>query len=370
MRFFPRLLLSNLLAILVAVTAMFITVDLLAPTFYKGHVQHMAEMMGMMGGSTMDTQKELEKGLHTTLIRALLTALPLATGVALLTAWWMSRGLGQSVQRLDQGSRALAQGNYTERLPESGSDELSDLAHNFNVMASALERVEQVRVELIGNVAHELRAPLAALRGYADAMQDGVMTSEHVAQSISREVGAMDRLVRDLSLVSRVEAGKVELHVKPLDPQWLLSAVRERFSLSFEEKGVTLRVEGHNLPWIQADEERTLQVLTNLLSNALRHTLAGGMVCVQAAVHTSYVQFSVQDTGTGIPAEHLLRIFERFYRADPARSRAEGGSGVGLTIAKGLVEAMHGEMNVSSVVGQGTTFTFTLPVTIALETQF
>lgn len=361
MRFFPRLLLSNLAVILLAVTGMFIAADLLAPAFYKGHVQHMAEMMGMMGGSPMNTRQELEQGLHTTLVRALLVALPIGGTLALLTAWLISRNLGKSVQLLDEGSRALAQGDYARRLPETGQDELSDLAHNFNVLAGALEKVEQGRVELIGNVAHELRAPLAALRGYADAMQDGVMTPEHAAQAMNREVGAMDRLVRDLSLVSRVEAGKVELHLKAVDPQGLLQMVRERFTTTFEEKGVQLQVTDAALPRIRADEERTLQVLTNLLSNALRHTPAGGRVTVDAQHVGQFLHFSVVDTGTGIPAEHLPRIFERFYRADPARSRSEGSSGVGLTIAKGLVEAMGGEMQVNSSVAQGTTFSFSLP---------
>lgn len=361
MRFFPRLLLSHLLVILLAVIGIFISAEFVAPTFYREHVNRMAQMMtGMMGPQNAEWRADLETGLRTTLTRALLASLPLAGGVAIVTAWLVSRRLGRSVQLLDEGSRALAQGNYTRRLPETGQDELSDLAHNFNIMAGALEKVEQGRIELIGNVAHELRAPLAALRGYADAMQDGVMIPEHAAQSISREIGAMDRLVRDLSLVSRVEAGKVELHLKAVDPHALLQVVRERFATPFEEKGVQLQVTEAVLPNIRADEERTLQVLTNLLGNALRYTPAGGNVTVNAQPVGQFLHFSVVDSGAGIPAEHLPRIFERFYRADPARSRSESGSGVGLTIAKGLVEAMGGRMNVSSGAGRGSTFSFTL----------
>ena len=363
MRFFPRLLLSHLLVILLAVLGMFLSAEVVAPNFYREHVNRMAEMMtGMMGTGNHELRLDLETGLRTTLTRALLASLPLAGGVAIVTAWLVSRRLGRSVQLLDEGSRALAQGDYARRLPETGQDELSDLAHNFNVMAGALETVEQGRVELIGNVAHELRAPLAALRGYADAMQDGVMTPEHAAQSISREIGAMDRLVRDLSLVSRVEAGKVELHLKAVDPQVLLQVVQERFTTPFEDKGVQLQVTEAALPTIKADEERTLQVLTNLLGNALRYTPAGGNVTVNAQPVGQFLHFSVVDSGAGIPAEHLPRIFERFYRADPARSRSESGSGVGLTIAKGLVEAMGGRMDVSSGEGRGSTFSFTLPL--------
>lgn len=367
MRFFPRLLLSHLLVILLAVAGIFISAEFVAPTFYREHVNRMAEMMSgmMMGTTNHELRLDLETGLRTTLTRALLASLPLAVGIAILIAWLMSRRLGRSVQLLDEGSRALAQGNYARRLPETGQDELSDLAHNFNVLARALETVEQGRVELIGNVAHELRAPLAALRGYADAMQDGVMTPEHAAQAISREVGAMDRLVRDLSLVSRLEAGKVELHPKAIDPAQLLDTLRERFATPFEEKGVQLQVTAAALPQIRADEERTRQVLTNLLGNALRHTPPGGTVKVDAQPDGAVLRFMVADTGTGIPAEHLPRIFERFYRADPARSRSEGGSGVGLTLARGLVEAMGGEISVTSEWGAGTAFAFSLPLASA-----
>ena len=363
MRFFPRLLLSNLLVILLAAGGMFAAAELLAPSFYREHVDRMAVMMtGMVGSTNHELRTDLEAGLRTTLNRALLASLPLAGGVALLTAWWMSRRLGRSVQRLDEGSRNLAQGQYTLRLPETGNDELADLAHNLNVLASALGRMEQGRVELIGNVAHELRAPLAALRGYADGMQDGLITPDRASHAITREVGAMDRLVRDLSLVSRVEAGKVDLHPRTIHPAELCTAIRDRFSTSFEEKGVTLDVTDAPLPAIQADEERVLQVLTNLLVNALRHTPAGGQVRVHAGPQGGMLKFNVQDTGTGIAPEHLARIFERFYRADPARSRIEGGSGVGLTIARGLVEAMGGQMTASSEEGRGSTFAFTLPL--------
>lgn len=362
MRFFPRLLLSHLLVILLAVLGMFLSAEVVAPNFYREHVNQMAVMMtGMVGATNHELRLDLENGLRTTLTRALLASLPLAGSVALITAWLLSRRLGRSVQMLDEGSRALAQGDYARRLPETGKDELSDLAHNFNVMAGALEKVELGRVELIGNVAHELRTPLAALRGYADAMQDGVLTPEHAAQAINREVGAMDRLVRDLSLVSRVEAGKVDLHLDVVDPGTLLHSIQERFLTLFEDKGVQLQVSHASLPEIKADAERTLQVLTSLLGNALRHTPSGGQVIVTAEPAGSFLRFCVSDTGAGIPAEHLPRIFERFYRTDPARSRAEGGSGVGLTIARGLVEAMGGEMDVASTAGAGSTFCFTLP---------
>lgn len=360
MRFFPRLLLSHLLVIGLAVSGLLLFAELIAPTFYRRHVEQMVRLLGPEGASL---RPDLEMGMRMTLTGALLASLPLAVLVAAGTALLSSRRVVRSVQLLSEGSRALASGEYARRLPEEGRDELADLARNFNTLAAALGRVEQGRAELIGNVAHELRAPLAALRGYTDAMTDGVMSPEHAARSIVREVGAMERLVRDLSLVSRVEAGAVELHPSVFAPGELWTAAWERFGEAFAARGVTLElVPVPDLPGVQADFERASQVLTNLLSNALRHTPSGGSVTVEAGRAGGYVRFHVTDTGPGIAPEHLGRIFERFYRADPARSRSDGGSGVGLTIARGLVEGMGGRLEATSRPGEGSTFTFTLPI--------
>ncbi|MEW6421211.1 MAG: HAMP domain-containing sensor histidine kinase [Deinococcota bacterium] len=359
MRFFPRLLLSHLVVIGLAVCGLFLSAEWLAPAFYRSHVEQMIRLIGPEGANL---RPDLEHGMRTTLTRALLASLPLALLVAVGTALLSSRRVVRSVALLSEGSRALASGQYARRLPEKGRDELADLARNFNTVAAALERVEQGRVELIGNVAHELRAPLTALRGYADALTDGLMSSEHAARSIAREVGAIERLMRDLSLVSRVEAGAVELRPSVFPPGRLLAAARERFEGAYDDKGVTLEVVlAPGLPNVRADFERASQVLANLLSNALRYTPEGKQVKVSAGLAGTAIQFTVADTGTGIAPEHLSRIFERFYRGDPARSRTDGGSGVGLTIARGLAESMGGTLSVCSALGVGSTFTFTLP---------
>lgn len=366
MRFFPRLFLSHLLVITLALAGLFVSAELIAPTFFRDHVEQMVRVLGPEGAAL---RPDLEHGMRSTLTRALFASLPLATLVAGLTALLSSRRVVRGVQLLSRGSRALAQGRYDQRLPEGGGDELADLAHNFNTLAGALQRVEQGRVELIGNVAHELRTPLAALRGYAEALTDGVMVGEHAASAIVREVGAMERLVRDLSLVSKVEAGAVELQPTLFEPAALLGAARERFEGAFQDKGVTLKLSAtEHLPFVRADFERSAQILANLLSNALRHTPPGGRVDVGAAVDGGMLRFTVADNGSGIDEAYLGRIFERFYRADPARTRAEG-SGVGLTIARGLVERMGGALSVRSSVGVGSTFTFTLPFAeVAQET--
>lgn len=358
MRLFPRLFLGHLLVTLVALGALLLIAEVTAPSFYRHHVEQMVALLGPEG---RELRPDLERGMRQTLNLALLAALPFAVGFAAFAAWLTSRRIVRSVRLLGEGSRDLAGGHYRRRLPETGRDELTDLAHNFNVMAGSLERVEQDRVALIGNVGHELRTPLAALRGYTEAMTDVVMVPDQAAPAIGREVRAMERLASDLSRVSRVEAGRVELHPTTFRAASLLHAAAERFGEAYAERGVTLTVqEEPGAARVRADFERALQVLSNLLSNALRHTPPGGQVTLMAKAAGAQMRFIVRDTGHGIPEEHLTRIFERFYRVDPARTRGEG-SGVGLTIARGLAEQMGGQMAVASGEG-GSTFTFTLPV--------
>lgn len=356
---FTRLFLTHLLAALVALVALLGFAEWLAPRFYQRHIEQMAAAIGPQGS---DLHADLERGLRSTLTTAWLASLPLAGLLAAGTALVVSRRVSQGVSLLAHGSRDIAQGHYRNRLKVQGNDELASLAQDFNRMAEALEKVEQGRIELISSVAHELRTPLAGLQGYAEALADGVLPPEQVAERIAHEVRAMRRLVEDLSLVSRVEAGAVEIYPQALNPKDALTQAAERFALAFSEQGVALELElPPQSPPVQADPERLQQVLSNLLSNALRHTPRGGKVTLSAEPVRGMVRFGVRDTGCGIPPEQQARVFERFYRLDLARSRQEGGSGVGLTVARGLVEAMGGEMGLESEVGKGSTFWFTLP---------
>ncbi|AFH38232.1 histidine kinase,HAMP domain-containing protein,histidine kinase [Thermus thermophilus JL-18] len=345
MRLFLKLFLSHLLVALLALGLLLLLAEAFAPAFYRGHVERMLHALSMMGGGMMGEalRRDLEEGLRSTLTAALLAALPLAALGALLTASFASLRLARTARLLAEGSRRMAEGEYGVRLPLLERDELGELALHFNRLAEALEKVEKTRAELIGTVAHELRTPLAALQGYAEGLMDGVLSKEKAAEGILREVKAMRRLVEDLSLVSRVEAKAVEIRPRPLDPKGLLEEALARFQSAFQAKGVALSLEAQDpLPQVWADEERVLQVLANLLTNALRHTPQGGEVRLRAFRQGEAVAFEVADTGPGIPEEHLPHIFERFYRVDKARSRKEGGSGVGLTVAKGLVEASGG----------------------------
>ncbi|APD09397.1 MULTISPECIES: sensor histidine kinase [Thermus] len=365
MRLFLKLFLSHLLVALLALLLLFGLTEALAPHFYRGHVERMYHALAMMGGSMMGEvlRRDLEEGLRTTLTAALLASLPLAVLGAALTASFASLRFSRTARLLAEGSRRMAQGEYGVRLPLLEQDELGELALHFNRLAEALEKVEKTRVELISTVAHELRTPLSALQAYAEALADGVMRPEKAAEGIGREVRAMARLVQDLAWVSQVEARAVPIYPKPLSPEALLREAAERFYPAFQAKGVALRIlSAEALPQVWADPERVLQVLANLLSNALRHTPEGGEVRLGAEMGERVVVFSVEDTGPGIPQEHLPRIFERFYRIDSSRSRRDGGTGVGLTIAKGLVEAMGGRIWAESQPGRGSVFRFTLPL--------
>lgn len=357
MRLFPRLLLNHLMCVAVTAAVLLLAAEVTAQPFIRHHVEQMVDLIGPRGTSL---RGDLTHGMRDTLTRALLAALPLALLVATGIAWASARRVTASVRALQSGSGAIASGEYARRLPEAGQDELADLARSFNRMAGTLERVEQTRVELIGNVAHELRTPVSAVRGYAEAAQDGVLPAGQALEAIAREVAGMERLVQDLSLVSRVEAGRVELKVGDIPLAELLSQAQDRFALAFEDRGIAFQVDVPPGPLtVRADPERAQQILANLLRNALRHTPPGGTVRVSAQAEATTVAVSVADTGGGIAPEHLERVFERFFRADPARTPGEG-SGVGLTIARGLARAMGGELGVRSGPGQGSTFTWTV----------
>jgi histidine kinase len=267
-------------------------------------------------------------------------------------------------------SRYIAAGHYDERVNVPGNlskddlDELSQLALSFNQMAEKLEKVESMRRQLIGDVSHELRTPLTAIKGSMEGLMDGVLPeNDETYMGIYREADRLQRLVNDLQELSRVEAGAYELDLHPLDVLVVISAVVKRLELQFKEKGVLLEVDvPDDLPSIQADEDRIGQVLLNLVGNALQFTPSGGSVVVSAAQRNKEIKISVSDTGIGISPEDIENIFTRFYRVDKSRSRAGGGSGIGLTISKYLVEAHGGRIWVESAgLDRGSTFTFSLP---------
>jgi histidine kinase len=268
-------------------------------------------------------------------------------------------------------SHRIAEGEYEERLSLPGGqqadqiDELGQLALSFNQMADKLEKTETMRRELIGDVTHELRTPLTAVKGYLEGLMDGVLPADpETYQQIHSEIDRLQRLVNDLQELSRVEAGAFQLRLTPVSTASLVERIQSTLGRQFEDKDIQLEIKVEpNLPNVLVDSDRIIQVLTNLVGNALQYTPSGGKVTLLVRRERSEVLFSVKDTGIGISAEQIPFIFNRFYRSDKSRTRASGGSGIGLTIAKALVQAHHGKIWAeSNGEGKGSTFSFLIPL--------
>jgi len=359
-----KLLLSYLLVLAIAFGALVLAVRLIAPSRFDRLLAHQMGH-GMMAG-TMNTtvQQATKAAFQDALAQALIVSVILASLVAIGVSLFVTERITGPIRRLATASHRIAQGDYGARVTPAEPDEIGELAESFNQMAEALESTERRRVELIGDVAHELRTPVATLQGYLEGLADGVVTpSEELWRLLQDQTGRMHRLIEDLQELSRVESGMIPLQRGTLAPLDLVNATISSLAPHFEAKGIILQVSmPTSLPNVWADRDRSVQILTNLLTNALRYTPNGGNVTVTAAAADRAVRFQVRDTGIGIPSENLARLFDRFYRADPSRSRALGGSGVGLTIARALVEAQSGKIWAESAgPNQGSTFSFTLP---------
>jgi histidine kinase len=284
---------------------------------------------------------------------------------ALITGLILAREILNPLYQLAESSGRVAAGRYGERVAVPDSRELALVASSFNQMAEALERVEDQRVTLIGDVAHELRTPLTALAGYLEGLVDGLFTPEDdTFEAMYHELRRLQRLIDDLQALSRVEAGQISLDMQdqPLLP--LVEQATASLAAQAESSGVTLTLaRPAGAPVVSVDADRVLQILHNLLSNAIRYTPEGGKIAVAVRSQERRAEVAVQDTGIGIPGEALPYVFERFYRVDASRSRRSGGSGIGLTISRYLAWAMGGELLVASAgPGQGSTFTLLLPL--------
>jgi signal transduction histidine kinase len=363
-----KLFLAFVAVLVVGVTTLWVAVSLTAPGLFE---QHMLAMMSgggvgsmMGGGSTGGMDASIAMAFREAVSQALVVATAAAVVTAVAVSVFVTNRIVGPIRNLASASRRLADGHYAERVPPGGDDELGDLGATFNDMASALEATERRRRDLIGDVAHELRTPIATLEGYLEGLLDGVVEPEPATWArLHGEAGRLRRLVDDLQELSRAEARQIPIAIQQVDPAQLARAALDRLAPSFDEKDLALIPEiPERLPRVLADPNRAIQVLSNLLTNALRYTPSPGEVHLIVRPVGSAVEFSVRDSGVGIPPDELRRVFERFYRVDKSRSRAYGGSGIGLTIAKALVEAMGGRVWAESPgSGQGATFSFTLP---------
>lgn len=366
-----KLFLSYLAIIIIGVTVLIIASQFILPTSFNRHMSGMMNGgmgmgMGNQGFGNSDSMSQLYIDFRASFNEALTYAAIAAMIVAIALSLFFSRGVITPVRAMSLATQRIADGRYGERVQVNGTDELAQLALYFNQMAEKLNQTESMRRRLIGDVSHELRTPLTAIKGSMEGLMDGILpATDETYQQVHAEAERLNRLVNDLQELSRVEARAYQLDIKSLDVSSLARTVTKRLTPHAESKRITLDFElTPDLPHVLADEDRAVQVLTNLTGNALQYTPEGGRIIISAKQVGNEVQLAIRDTGIGIPSEHLAHIFDRFYRVDKSRSRQSGGgSGIGLTIARAIVEAHGGRIWVESAGNEkGSVFTFTLPI--------
>ncbi|MEL7626322.1 MAG: ATP-binding protein [Anaerolineaceae bacterium] len=368
-----KMLLSFLLVVLIGILVLITAASLFVPATFERHMDEMNAIME--NGSSLSTNEEMQAELFSQYTIAVYEAIGYASVASLIAAVvasiLISRQVVTPTLRMTGISQRIAEGEYQERLtlPQGLKgdqlDELDKLALSFNQMAEKLERIETMRRQLIGDVSHELRTPLSAIKGYAEGLADGILpNSPETFQQIYSEIDRLQRLINDLQELSRVESGAIELNLGFVAPADLVQKVHRNLNRQFEDKKIRLETKVQpGLPDTFVDPDRILQVLTNLVGNALQYSTEGGKVVISVQREKSDVIFSVKDTGIGISPAHLPYIFNRFYRTDKSRNRASGGSGIGLTIAKALVQAHQGKIWAESEgEGNGSTFSFSIPL--------
>ncbi len=382
-RLFWKFFFSYFAVILLSMVVLGIVIRVLLPGVFDNHLVSMATLFSrhgiengetMMGGRGhmmsrsllfMDLFAIFNRIIFESILLAILPAIVTALAVSAI----MSRQFVRPLQQMARIADRISDGNYQERLPvdtefPEGQDELGQLADRFNRMTAQLEDIEDRRQKFIGNVAHELRTPLTVIKGSMEGLKDGVLPPEEATyERIYRQTERLERLVRELSELNRIQEGVTDFNLRPVDVNAELANLVEMMEITFSRKRISLMYNPPQTPLVVlADADRFEQIMINLLTNARQHTPPGGKVSINVRNKGEMVKILVRDTGYGIPLEHLDHVFDRFYRVDESRSREGGGSGIGLTIARYLVEAQGGRIWVESAgQGQGATFSFTLP---------
>lgn len=355
-----RLLLAQTLVLLAGAATVWIVAAVVGPPLFREHL-HRAGVPAMSS-----EQMHAEQAYTYATAISIGVALAVSALAAMVVTWYFSRRVQRSVAEVSLAAAAVADGRYDSRVsPPRLGDDFDSLAQAFNQMADRLESVETTRRRLFGDLAHEIRTPVSVLEAYLEAVEDGVKKLDRETITMLRE--QTSRLVRfsdDVAALAQAEESHALVAPTTVGVDALIETAVAAAADRFAAKRVTLtsQCDGH-LPSLWADPQRLGQVLGNLLDNALRHTPSGGQVMISAQPCDGEVTITVSDTGDGIAPQHLPHVFERFYRADVARDREQGGAGIGLAIAKALVEAHHGRITASSLSpGTGATFTISLPV--------
>ncbi|HAD07694.1 MAG TPA: hypothetical protein DCE76_11115 [Anaerolineaceae bacterium] len=283
--------------------------------------------------------------------------------IALIVGVFLARTLTRPIKDLTLAATRMAQGELEQQVEVRSRDEIGQLAQAFNLMSQQIARANQLRRQMTADIAHDLRTPLTVIGGYIESMRDGVLKpTPQRLDLIYQEIERLQKMVNDLRMLSQADAGELNLHPQPVQPLALLERTAQLFQHHASQVGITLNVDAKDhIASILVDEDRMMQVLDNLISNALRYTPSGGKVTLRARMDGKTVLLQVADTGSGIPAEELPHIFERFHRVDPSRYSESGGSGLGLAIVRALVEAQGGKVSAESELGKGTTIFLEFP---------
>jgi signal transduction histidine kinase len=283
--------------------------------------------------------------------------------LAIILGVVLARSITRPVQDLTVAAQRMAKGDLGQTVRVQSRDEVGDLATAFNQMSTDLKRSDQVRRQMTADIAHELRNPLTVIGGYLDAMRNGdLQPTPKRLDAVYEEIQQLERIVEDLRTLSLADAGVLVLNRQQVSPRDMLQRVANRFAPQAAQKKIVMQLDtSGTLPLLNIDEARIMQVFDNLVSNALHHTGEGGNITLSAEPRGKMVRLQVRDNGVGIAPNDLPRVFERFYRGDQARPMEEGSSGLGLAIAKALIEAHGGKIWVESQVNQGTTFLMELP---------
>ena len=321
------------------------------------------EVVGILiplGGSFQGSPRELEFIERTNL--TLLNGALIGAVIALLLGIFLSRTITRPIRELTHATHAVSQGDLTQQVPVRTKDELGELARAFNTMSVELSRSVNARKQMTADIAHELRTPLSLILGHAEAVHDGVLPPTMGNFEIIREEATrLEHLVNDLRTLSLADAGELSITLQSIEPGGLLRDVASLYEYQMKRKNIELVLDiASPLPTLEGDPGRMTQVLTNILDNAMHHTPEGGTIILSAKRINDKVEFSIQDSGPGLPPEEVGRIFERFYRTDPSRQRQDGGSGLGLAIAKSIVQAHGGQITAESEPGKGLRVIITL----------
>lgn len=307
---------------------------------------------------------ELEDSYLSQSRRSMLLAGLIAAIAAVFLSFFLIRQLTGPLRKLDRASRQIAAGNFDERVDIASSDEIGRLANSFNDMAASLETSEQVKRRLIADISHELRTPITAIRTTLESLRDGLMEpTQGTLSALHDKILLTTRLVQDLHQLALADSGRLSMHPRMCSIEDILDAILETIGVQMEDENITLvRKIEPDLPSVIADAQRIEQVLLNLLANAIRHTPVQGSILVQAKQLGGHVHVSISDSGPGLSDLDLKHVFDRFYRADDARTSDNNGAGLGLSIAKALIEAHGGRIWAENTPGSGARFAFTLPV--------